>query len=417
MENIRSKIITKRSFSISAVIEEIEKTKDEQIKFLQRLVRKSSVNPYIKDPLKSSPYEPVELEVAQLIFDKLKSIGLTPKMEGISLNRPNIVCEFGKGKKTLIFNGHMDTVSPSRSYDFDPFSGLIKNGNLYGVGVLDIKSALSCYVFMAKALLKFADKLNGKICLQFVIDEEPMAASDFGTQYLLKKGYIGDAAIVGEPGCHKITIGNRGGYRFKIEVFGEAVHSGSREWEQGKEGKNAVLEMAKVIIALQKVNFPKKEYSIFPGRKNVFTFPTIISGGKGINIVPDYCFAFGDVRTLPGISQRFIENKIRAELKKIGSKHKLMPIIYVPSVFIKRNEPIARILQGNAEKILNRKLFSEGSGPWSDMWMFIKNGIPAINFGCRGEGMHGKNEYVEIKSLVEVTKIYALTAIDFLNKE
>jgi acetylornithine deacetylase/succinyl-diaminopimelate desuccinylase-like protein len=28
--------------------------------------------------------------------------------------------------------------------------------------------------------------------------------------------------------------------------------------------------------------------------------------------------------------------------------------------------------------------------------------------------MHDKNEYVEIKSVIDVTKIYALTAFDFL---
>ena len=29
--------------------------------------------------------------------------------------------------------------------------------------------------------------------------------------------------------------------------------------------------------------------------------------------------------------------------------------------------------------------------------------------------MHDKNEYVDIKSVINVTKIYALTALDFLN--
>jgi len=45
--------------------------------------------------------------------------------------------------------------------------------------------------------------------------------------------------------------------------------------------------------------------------------------------------------------------------------------------------------------------------------MFIKKGIPAVNFGCDGGGFHDKDEYVEIKSVLEVTKIYALTALEF----
>ena len=192
------------------IIDRIEKSKNEQIKFLQELVQTKSINPNVSDPTKSSPYDPIELEIAELIFNKLEEIGLQPKFEGISHSRPNVVCEFGQGKKTLIFNGHMDTVPPARQWNFNPFLGTIKNGKLYGSGALDMKSALCCYIFMAKALLKFEKELNGKILLQFVIDEEPMAASYFGTRYLLEKGYIGDAAIIGEPGARKITIGNRG---------------------------------------------------------------------------------------------------------------------------------------------------------------------------------------------------------------
>ena len=398
----------------SKAIEEIEKSKDEQIGFLQKLVQTRSVNPNMDDPTKTSPYDPIELEVAELIFNKLKEIGLSPKFEGISSSRPNVVCEFGKGKKTIIFNGHMDTVPPPKDYDFNPFLGFIENEKLFGAGVLDMKSALCCYIYMAKALLKFEKELKGKVCLQFVIDEEPMAASHFGTRYLLEKGYIGDAAIVGEPGAKKITIGNKGGYRFKIEAFGDAVHTGSREWEQKKEGLNAVLEMIRVITALQDFKFPAKEHSVFPGRKNVFTFPTLIKGGKAINIVPDSCIAFGDVRILPGITREYMEKEIKKKLDRLRVKYRLTPMVYVPSVFIKPTESIVKILKDNIRRVLNKELISEGAGPWSDMWMFIEKGIPAVNFGCEGGGVHDKNEYVEIRSVIDVTKIYALTAIDFL---
>ncbi len=396
------------------IIKEIEKSKKEQIEFLQKLVQTKSVNPNMDDPTKSSPYDPIELEVAELIFDKLKKIGLSPKFESVSSSRPNVVCEFGKGKKTLVFNGHMDTVPPAQGYDFNPFLGFIKKGKLFGAGALDMKSALCCYIYMAKALLKFEKELKGRICLQFVIDEEPMAASHFGTRYLLEKGYTGNAAIVGEPGTRKITIGNKGGYRFKVEVMGDAIHTGSREWEQKKAGLSAILEMKRVINALQDFKFPVKKHSVFPGRKNVLTFPTLIKGGKSINMVPDSCVAFGDSRILPGIKREYMEKGIKRILDKLGVKYKLTTIVYVPAVFTKPTELIVQTLKNNTKKILKKEPITEGSGPWSDMWMFIERGIPAVNFGCDGEGMHDKNEYVEIKSVIDVTKIYALTALDFL---
>ena len=46
--------------------------------------------------------------------------------------------------------------------------------------------------------------------------------------------------------------------------------------------------------------------------------------------------------------------------------------------------------------------------------MFIEKGIPTVNFGCDGKGFHDKDEYVEIKSVIDVTEIYALTTLDFL---
>ncbi len=397
------------------IINEIEKTQEEQIKFLQALIQTKSVNPHLDDPTKSSPYDPIELDVARLIFDKLKEFGLSPKFEGISSSRPNVVCEFGKKGKTLIFNGHMDTVPSPQESDLNPFLGIIKDGKMYGAGALDMKSALSCYVYMAKALLKFKEELGGKICLQFVVDEEPMAASHFGTRHLLEKGYKGDAAIIGEPGTAKITIGNRGGYRFKIEVFGEAVHTGSREWEQRKQGKNAILELVKTIAALQDFSFPSHEHSIFPGRKSIITFPTLIKGGKAINVVPDSCTAFGDMRILPGVTQDYIEKEIGGKLDALKIKYKLTPIVYVPPAVVEPDESIVEILKGNSEEILKKEPRAEGSGPWSDMWMFTERKIPAVNFGCDGGGAHSKNEYVEIKSVLDVTKIYSLTALDFLS--
>jgi acetylornithine deacetylase/succinyl-diaminopimelate desuccinylase-like protein len=108
------------------IIKEIEENKNEEVEFLQKLVQTPSANPFVANPLMASPYEPVEKEVAKLIFKRLSDIGLSPEFVGMSENRPNVVAELGQGEKTLIFNGHMDTVVPSPQYSFDPYSGLIK---------------------------------------------------------------------------------------------------------------------------------------------------------------------------------------------------------------------------------------------------------------------------------------------------
>ena len=117
---------------------------------------------------------------------------------------------------------------------------------------------------------------------------------------------------------------------------------------------------------------------------------------------------------MPGITKEFIEKEIKKGIEKLGVKCKLTPIVYVPPVFIEPKERIVQIFKNNAMLVLKREPITEGSGPWSDMWMFIDRGIPAVNFGCDGGNMHDKNEYVEIKSMIDVTKLYSLTALDFL---
>ena len=62
----------------------IEKSKKEQIKFLQKLIQTRSVNPNVNDPTRSNPYDSIELEVAELIFNKLKKFGLSSKFESVS---------------------------------------------------------------------------------------------------------------------------------------------------------------------------------------------------------------------------------------------------------------------------------------------------------------------------------------------
>ena len=225
MDKIKLKIIT-----------EIEKSKAEIIKFSQELIKAKSPNPY--QPNESwKVNEPIEKEVAKLIFNKLKEFGLKPKFVSALSNRPNVVCSLKKkGRSTSIFNGHMDTVpvGDENKWKYPPFSAKIVDNKLYGRGSLDMKSSLAAMIFAMKVLSKL--NLKGNLIFTGVVDEEPGAYSEIGTKYLLKYGLKGDACLVGEPGTKKICIGCKGGYRLKIITKGESAHTGSGSWERKEKG-------------------------------------------------------------------------------------------------------------------------------------------------------------------------------------
>ena len=395
----------------------IARNSAEQIEFLQALVRAKSANPYTVD--KSTPDSGIEKEMAAVIAAQLRAIGLEPTLIGASPERPNVVATLqgtANSGKTLALNGHMDTVMPSKQWTMDPFGATIVGNRLYGLGVLDMKASLAVFIYAAKALLEAGITLGGDLLLTFAVDEEPGGASPYGTNYLLDHGLTATTAIVAEPGLDNVTIGHRGGYRFKITVRGEAAHTGSLQWERRELGKNAIAAMGDVITALRDLEIPSQPAAAFPGRKSVFTFPTLIQGGATINTVPEECIAYGDSRLMPGNTEAQLEGLIRERLDRIeGLDYSLDKLLFVPAVQIATDEPIVQILKGRTQEIAGITPTTEGCGPWNDGWMFISRGIPAIcGFGPAGAGVHAADEYVELDSFIATTRIFVRAIIDYL---
>lgn len=395
----------------------IEKNFPAQIGFLTLLVQARSNNPF--SPEESPKNKGIELRVVKLLYDKLKKLRLVPRRIGISPHRPNVICYLGpdRFRKSLMLNGHMDTVEPAAGWTIDPYAGLVRDGKLFGVGALDMKGALSAYIFAIQAILEERLKLDGRLVLAFVVDEESGASSEYGTKLVIKKGITAKSAIIGEPGSAKVSIGHRGGYRFRLTTLGEAVHTGVSAWEKKEKGRNAILDMARVAVALQSMELPYKPARAFPGRIPVFTFPTKISGGKSINMVPDRCLAEGDVRLMPGNSDR----QVRLWMEDCLNQHcpdvvfEIEDLVYVPSVEIAKTEEIVEVVVRNTIAVLGVKPKIAGAGPWNDAWMLVTRDIPTIaGFGPDGEGAHAANEYVDLESLRRVTKIYARTVVEYL---
>lgn len=405
-----------RDAVIQQVDDAIHANRADQIAFLQDLIRANSANPFTPDT--SDPTEPIEYQVARRIHAQLTAIGLVPEYKGVSDARPNVIATLpGSGNgKSLILNGHMDTVTPNVYWTRDPFAAEIEDGRLYGLGALDMKASLSMFVYATKALLDAGITLGGDLILTFVVDEEPGGYSRFGSAYLLDNGLHATAAIVAEPKNHNVTVGHRGGYRFRLTVYGVAVHTGMSAWERGEGGCNAITDMMAAIQALADLPLPFEVTPAFPDRRPVITFPTLIQGGTSINAVPDECIAYGDIRLLPGCDADCVERLIHERLAAIPSlAYQLDRLLFVPAVELSPDEPIVQTLVRHTRQVLGFTPTTLGCGPWNDGWMFMTRGIPTVcGFGPNGSGAHGADEYVELDSLIETTQIVARAIMDFL---
>ena len=117
----------------STIARAVKASFDEEIAFVSSLVKAKSPNPHT--PQDSPLHESVEGEVPTLIFEQLKTIGLSPRYLGASKERLNVVAEWGekRGRMGLMLNGHMDTIPPEGRDMISPYSGAVRNGKLYGI--------------------------------------------------------------------------------------------------------------------------------------------------------------------------------------------------------------------------------------------------------------------------------------------
>jgi acetylornithine deacetylase len=128
-------------------------------------------------------------------------------------NRPNVVGTWkgsGQGGKSLILNGHIDTVTvePKEEWTHDPFGAEIEDGKIFGRGVSDMKSGIVAALIALECLIDLGVELRGDVIFESVVNEEHAGN---GTLACVARGITADAAIITEPTKNHIRLGNAGG--------------------------------------------------------------------------------------------------------------------------------------------------------------------------------------------------------------
>ena len=189
----------------------------------QELVRIPSVNPDLV------PGAPGEAEVASYIAGKLRDWGLEVRVNDASPGRPNVVgiLKGSGGGRTLLFNGHMDTVGTEGMSD--PFSGDVEEGKVYGRGAIDMKGSLAATLCATKAIVDSNAPLRGNVIFTYVADEEYASVGTGAVVAEIEAGRLPrpDAAVNTEPSGLRVGIGHKGFAWLAVDVAGTAAH-GSR---------------------------------------------------------------------------------------------------------------------------------------------------------------------------------------------
>ncbi len=401
---------------VKGVLKKIDDMKEKIIKFHQQIIQIPSENP-------PGNYK----EVAQFIESKMKKIGLRTIVK-----RDNVIGEIGNNDgKCLILYGHYDTVEVFKGWTRDPYGGEIVNGKIYGRGASDDKSCVSAEIFAAKALLETSLKLKGKLILAAVGDEE--LGGIRGAKYLLKKGYLkGDVCLMGDAPAG-YPIGYTGGTMYIIfTIYGKQGHGlGAPDlpnpYRNEHSGINTVDRMAKIMNLLLDLNqeFLNKEtsYNLTEGSTTKINHINIgqIHGGNKITTVPDKCTLQCSVNTIPEQDISIIKRIILEYVEKLKGEDPYLnidikiPISMEPFVIDGKSD-FAKAVQKAFKTVYNQERDFRLNMPSTDAHWFQERGIETILIGTGREdnNCHTADEFVYIEDLINATKLYALTAINYL---
>lgn len=191
---------------------------------------------------------------------------------------------FNDKKPTILLNSHHDTVKPNFQYTKDPFSPVVEDGKLFGLGSND---AGGCLVSLIVTFLYFYDKQDLKYNIIIAATAEEEISGTGGIEYTLPYLPTIDCAIVGEPTQMQMAVAERGLMVLDCISHGKAGHAARNE------GENAIYKALKDIEWLQNFHFEKVSDLLGPSKMNVTVIET---ENKAHNVVPAVCKFVVDTR-------------------------------------------------------------------------------------------------------------------------
>ncbi len=421
--------------------------------FIRRKVeeKKNSIIKLARELIRIPSITGEEGEAQSFVRDKLKEIGLKvesfePDPRELSSHpsyfptssytkygyagRPNVIgiLREGTSEKKLILNGHIDVVPPGSlgGWRYDPWSGEVSGGRIYGRGAGDMKAGLSSIISAVELVRDLELPIDGTILVESTIEEEDGGVG--GALATLLKGYRGDFSINPEPTNLDFWIASAGVLYFKIGVKGRPSHV-----MEPYRGVSAIDKLFLVYKALKMLDKERRKNIRFkyaercdPNLKGYETFLNIgmISGGNWPSTVPDWAELHCRIGWPPGESVEDVEVQIKEKLSNLAESDdwfKDNPPEYEVTGW--RAEPsmlnlkdlLLRELSNIASKVLGRSPRFCGGTAGLDTRFFINDfKIPSVCFGPVASNIHGFNESVEIDSILKVTEIISLFIYRFL---
>lgn len=368
------------------------------------LVRINSINPAFSGGATD------ERAVASYVAGQLRAMGMETALIEPEPGRVSVLGRLrGQGGgKSLMLYAHHDTVAVDGMIG-DPFGGEVRDGRVYGRGSFDMKGALASCIAAAMAIAEKSDDRRGDLLIAAVADEE---VASIGMQAVLE--YVKpDAAIVTEATELQICLAHKGFSWIEVETIGRAAH-GSRF----DEGIDANMRMGRFLAGLDQLEHSLRESKQHPLLGPPSLHAAVLQGGTGTSTYASHARLEIERRTLPGETEASVLAQVQAIIDRLARED---PTFKAHArAFLTRNSfetgadaPIARATIGAATRVLGKTPEIIGVPYWMDTALLGGAGVDTVCIGPTGAGAHAAEEWVDIRSLVQLSEILVTAASEY----
>ena len=399
----------------------VVRRRDEQVDFLQALVRSASDNPSGDCAA-----------AAALVADRLAALGFEVERDPVPapvaqahgmLSATNLIVRrrLGEGP-TIALNAHGDAVPPGEGWSVDPYGGEIRKGSLYGRGAAVSKSDFATYAFALLALAEVAGDLAGTVELHLTWDEESGGA--IGPGRLLELGLTKPDLAICAGFSYGIVNAHNGCLHLETAVLGKTAHAALPD-----RGRDALEAAHGILGALyeHRRGLAARTSSV-PG----IAAPTLvvgrIEGGINTNVVPGAVSFRLDRRLIPEEDPAEVEAGLRALIadaagRFAGIRCEVGRLLLARALApLPGHERLAAAIAGHAERVFGEPIPVHGVPLYTDARHYTAAGIPTVLYGCgprsiEEAGAHGADEHVRLDDLLRATEVVACALHSLLGGE
>jgi len=277
---------------------------DEQVRFLQELVRVPTDTP----PGNNAPH-------AERTAEMLAMMGLTAERHKVpdavvkeaglkSITNLIVRRRFGDGP-TIALNAHGDVVPPGDGWTHHPYRAEIVDGKLYGRAAAVSKSDFATYTYALRALIDGDAARRGAVELHFTYDEE--FGGEVGPGWLLKKGLTKPDLMIAAGFSYQVVVAHNGCLQLEITLHGLASHAAYPD--TGVDALQAANQLLSVLYAHNDVLRTRR--SKVAGIQHPYLNVGRIEGGTNTNVIPGKVVLKLDRRMIPEEDSGQVEAEVR----------------------------------------------------------------------------------------------------------